>query len=122
VLFDGFDPLDVIAPFEVLGAGGMVADHALTVELVSAQGAREAPSGVDAVCLTATARLDPESPAPVSRPNALCTTITFARCIKSENVRSTSETPLLISLSPTMKTATRDHVGNSPPHTAISFR
>ncbi|MFI2346115.1 hypothetical protein ACH492_03445 [Streptomyces sp. NPDC019443] len=25
VLFDGFDPLDVVAPYEVLGAGGMTA-------------------------------------------------------------------------------------------------
>ena len=45
VLFDGFDPLDVIAPFEVLHAGGLYADGALTVELVSAEGAREVPSG-----------------------------------------------------------------------------
>jgi putative intracellular protease/amidase len=60
VLFDGFDPLDVIAPFEVLVAGTLT-DHTLTVELVSAKGAREVPSGVDAVSLTATARLDPET-------------------------------------------------------------
>jgi putative intracellular protease/amidase len=62
VLLDGFDPLDVIAPFEVLVAGGILTDHALTtVELVSAEGAREVPSGVDAVSLTATARLDPDN-------------------------------------------------------------
>jgi putative intracellular protease/amidase len=60
VLFDQFDPLDVIAPFEVLVAGGILTDHALTVELVSA-GAREVPSGVDAVSLTATAPLDPDT-------------------------------------------------------------
>jgi len=41
VLFDGFDPLDVIAPYEVLYAVGMVTEGALTVELVSAEGARE---------------------------------------------------------------------------------
>jgi putative intracellular protease/amidase len=27
VLFDGFDPLDVVAPYEVLGADGMAADR-----------------------------------------------------------------------------------------------
>jgi transcriptional regulator GlxA family with amidase domain len=59
VLFDGFDPLDVIAPYEVLYAGGMVAGGALNVELVSAEGAREVPSGTGPVSLRATARLDP---------------------------------------------------------------
>ncbi|MFE1166127.1 DJ-1/PfpI family protein [Nocardiopsis sp. NPDC058789] len=58
VLFDGFDPLDVIAPFEVLYAGGAASGGALTVELVSAEGAREVPSG-NGVSLRATARLDP---------------------------------------------------------------
>ena len=38
VLFDGFDPLDVIAPFEVLTAGGDMASGALAVELVAADG------------------------------------------------------------------------------------
>ncbi|WP_017588024.1 DJ-1/PfpI family protein [Nocardiopsis ganjiahuensis] len=58
VLFDGFDPMDVIAPFEVLYAGGTASGGALTVELVSAEGAREVPSG-NGVPLRATARLDP---------------------------------------------------------------
>ncbi|TCO46464.1 DJ-1/PfpI family protein [Actinocrispum wychmicini] len=52
VLFDGFDPLDVIAPYEVLVAGGMA------VSLVSAEGDRTVPSGLDHVALTATA--DPQ--------------------------------------------------------------
>ena len=60
VLFDGFDPLDVIAPYEVLTAGGMVAGGALTVELVSAEGAREVPSGVGLLSLRAVGVLDPE--------------------------------------------------------------
>jgi hypothetical protein len=34
VLFDGFDPLDVIAPFEVLSAGSDMMDDALDVRLV----------------------------------------------------------------------------------------
>ena len=59
VLFDGFDPMDVIAPFEVLYAGGTASDGALTVELVSAEGGREVPSG-NGLSLRATARLDPE--------------------------------------------------------------
>src|SRR5690606_32605597 len=59
VLFDGFDPMDVIAPFEVLYAGGIAGGGALTVELVSAEGTRVVPSG-NGVPLRATARLDPE--------------------------------------------------------------
>ncbi|HEV7977248.1 DJ-1/PfpI family protein [Amycolatopsis sp.] len=59
VLFDGFDPLDVIAPFEVLHAGGRYTDGALSVELVSAEGPREVPSGLAAVTLRASATLDP---------------------------------------------------------------
>ncbi len=60
VLFDGFDPLDVIAPYEVLSAGGMVTGGALEVELVSAEGAREVPSGLGTLSLQATARLEPQ--------------------------------------------------------------
>ena len=60
VLFDGFDPLDVIAPFEVLSAGGMVTDGALKVEPVSAEGARKVPSGLGTLSLQATARLEPQ--------------------------------------------------------------
>ncbi|SHF66551.1 DJ-1/PfpI family protein [Streptoalloteichus hindustanus] len=55
VLFDGFDPLDVVAPYEVLAASGV-----MTVELVSAEGEREVPSGVGALSLRATARLEPQ--------------------------------------------------------------
>ncbi|MEV5833952.1 DJ-1/PfpI family protein [Nocardia sp. NPDC052112] len=60
VLFDGFDPLDVIAPFEVLDAGCLVTDGESTVEFVSAEGARQVPSGIPAISLEATARLDPD--------------------------------------------------------------
>ena len=59
VLFDGFDPLDVIAPYEVLFAGGAFADGALSVELVSAEGPRPVPSGTGPLVLQATAGLDP---------------------------------------------------------------
>ncbi|MFK4226220.1 DJ-1/PfpI family protein [Streptomyces sp. NPDC019890] len=60
VLFDGFDPLDVIAPYEVLFAGGMAAPGALQVELVSAEGPRDVPSGSGLLSLRATAALDPQ--------------------------------------------------------------
>jgi transcriptional regulator GlxA family with amidase domain len=58
VLFDGFDPFDVIAAYEVLWAGGTVASGALTVELVSAEGPRLVAGGSGLV-LRATAPLDP---------------------------------------------------------------
>ncbi|WP_433524936.1 DJ-1/PfpI family protein [Nocardia pseudovaccinii] len=60
VLFDGFDPLDVIAPFEVLDAGHLLTDSESTIEFVSAEGARRVPSGIPAISLDATARLDPD--------------------------------------------------------------
>jgi transcriptional regulator GlxA family with amidase domain len=52
VLFDGFDPLDAIGPYETLAAAGM---HA---ELVTAEGPREVESGAR-LSLRATGRLDP---------------------------------------------------------------
>ncbi|GAA2588822.1 DJ-1/PfpI family protein [Streptomyces tubercidicus] len=60
VLFDGFDPLDVIAPYEVLYAGGAASGGAVEVELVSAEGPREVVSGAGGLTLRATAALDPE--------------------------------------------------------------
>ena len=59
VLFDGFDPLDVIGPYEVLYAGGTASGGAVSVELVSAEGAREVVSGTGGLALRATAALDP---------------------------------------------------------------
>ncbi|HZR41132.1 MAG TPA: DJ-1/PfpI family protein [Ktedonobacteraceae bacterium] len=61
VLFDGFDPLDVIAPYEVLWAGGLTSGGVLTVELVSAEGPREVVSGSGGLVLRATATLDPDN-------------------------------------------------------------
>ncbi|MEU2633015.1 DJ-1/PfpI family protein, partial [Kitasatospora sp. NPDC007106] len=57
VLFDGFDPLDVVAPYEVLHAGGTASAGAVTVELVSAEGPREVVSGTGGLALRATAAL-----------------------------------------------------------------
>ncbi|GAA2926702.1 DJ-1/PfpI family protein [Streptomyces thioluteus] len=59
VLFDGFDPLDVIAPYEVLHTAGMVSGGAVTAELVSAEGPRPVASRIDGLTLSATGRLDP---------------------------------------------------------------
>ena len=60
VLFNGFDPLDVIAPYEVLWEGGIASGGVLTVELVSAEGPRPVASGLG-MALQATARLDPSA-------------------------------------------------------------
>lgn len=70
VLFDGFDPLDVIAPFEVLAAGGDAAGGALAVELVAAGGPGEVVSGTRGLTLRATAALDPDRPGYVVVPGA----------------------------------------------------
>ena len=64
VLFDGFDPLDVVAPYEVLGTR-------FTAELVSAEGAREVPSGMGLMSLAAVSRLDPAKADVVVVPGAL---------------------------------------------------
>ena len=47
VLFDGFDLLDVIAPYEVLTAAAMYSNEEVTVEVVSAEGERLVTSGVN---------------------------------------------------------------------------
>jgi transcriptional regulator GlxA family with amidase domain len=70
VLFDGFDPLDVIAPFEVFAAGSDAVGGELEVELVSAEGPRSVTSGTRGLVLNATARLDPAKPGYVIVPGA----------------------------------------------------
>jgi transcriptional regulator GlxA family with amidase domain len=70
VLFDGFDPLDVIAPFEVLAAGSQAVGGELEVELVSAEGPRPVVSGTRGLVLNATAQLDPSKPGYVIVPGA----------------------------------------------------
>ncbi|MDX6260739.1 MAG: hypothetical protein QOH84_2427 [Kribbellaceae bacterium] len=71
VLFDGFDPLDVIAPYEVLNAAAFVTERGLEVELVSAEGARVVPSGLGSLTLTATGKLDPGRAGLIVVPGAL---------------------------------------------------
>ncbi|WP_406636627.1 DJ-1/PfpI family protein [Amycolatopsis sp. WGS_07] len=70
VLFDGFDPLDVVAPFEVLTAGSGFLGGSLAVELVSADGPGVVRSGNPGLTLTATAALDPDAPGYVLVPGA----------------------------------------------------
>jgi transcriptional regulator GlxA family with amidase domain len=70
VLFDGFDPFDVIAPFEVLVAGSDEVGGELDVELVSAEGPRAVVSGTRGLQLNATAQLDPAKPGYVIVPGA----------------------------------------------------
>jgi transcriptional regulator GlxA family with amidase domain len=70
VLFDGFDPLDVIGPYEVLVAGSDALGGELEVELVSAEGPREVVSGSRGLTLKATGHLDPAKPGYVIVPGA----------------------------------------------------
>jgi transcriptional regulator GlxA family with amidase domain len=70
VLFDGFDPLDVIAPFDVLVAGSDAVGGELAVELVSAEGPGPVVSGSRGLVLNATAQLDPSKPGYVIVPGA----------------------------------------------------
>jgi hypothetical protein len=70
VLFDGFDPLDVIAPFDVLVAGSDAVGGELVVELVSAEGPGPVVSGSRGLVLNATAQLDPSKPGYVIVPGA----------------------------------------------------
>ncbi|MFI1760945.1 DJ-1/PfpI family protein [Streptomyces sp. NPDC020800] len=70
VLFDGFDPLDAVAPFEVLHAGGTASEGAVSVELVSAEGPREVISGTGGLSLHTTGTLDPSRPGVVLVPGA----------------------------------------------------
>lgn len=60
VLFDGFDLLDALAPYEVFCAAAMYAGEPMQVELVAAEGPRSVPSGVNGLRLDASRKLDPE--------------------------------------------------------------
>jgi transcriptional regulator GlxA family with amidase domain len=70
VLYDGFDPLDVIAPFEVLAAGSSMVAGDLAVTLVAAEGPCGVVSGTRGLGLTATAALDPSEGGCVIVPGA----------------------------------------------------
>ena len=70
VLFDGFDPLDAIAPFEVLVAGSDAAGGEMIVEMVTAEGPRPVVSGTRGLVIPATGQLDPTKPGYVIVPGA----------------------------------------------------
>lgn len=70
VLFDGFDPLDVIAPFEVLAAGSDALGGTLDVRLVAINRPGPVVSGTRGLELTATHVLEPEAPGVVILPGA----------------------------------------------------
>src|SRR5690606_12008459 len=58
VLFDGFDLLDAIAPYEVFTAAAMYTNEKVTVKLVSAEGKRLVTSGVNHLQIQASDKLD----------------------------------------------------------------
>lgn len=59
VLFDGFDLLDALAPYEVFCAAALYAEDALNVELVTAEGPRSVPSGINGLMIEASGTLEP---------------------------------------------------------------
>lgn len=60
VLFDGFDLMDALAPYEVFSAVSIYLDHAIALELVTAEGPRFVPSGMGGLRIEASGRLSPE--------------------------------------------------------------
>lgn len=59
VVFDGFDLLDAIGPYEVFQGAAMNSGGAITVELVSAAGPRAVPSGLGGLKLQTTGQPNP---------------------------------------------------------------
>jgi len=70
VLFDGFDLLDAIAPYEVFYAAAMNADNAVSVEFVTAEGPRQVASGTNGLMIEASGRLNPVQPGFILVPGA----------------------------------------------------
>jgi putative intracellular protease/amidase len=60
VLFDGFDWMDVIGPYEVFMAAAMLSGAQIDVSFVSAEGARTVPSGLNGPGLPASGVIDLE--------------------------------------------------------------
>lgn len=59
VLFDGFDLLDAIAPYEVFCAATLYTENTLNVEFVTADGPRFVTSGINGLKIEARGKLDP---------------------------------------------------------------
>jgi transcriptional regulator GlxA family with amidase domain len=70
VLYDGFDPLDVVAPFEVLTAGAEALGGGMEVRLVGIDGPGPVVSVTGGLVLAATDVLRPEEPGVVIVPGA----------------------------------------------------
>lgn len=70
VLFDGFDLMDALAPYEVFAAAAMYSGGAMTVKLVSAEGERSVPSGMNGPSIEAESVLDPSLPGMILVPGA----------------------------------------------------
>ena len=72
VLFDGFDPLDIIAPFEVIAAASDFAhDDDAVIEMVSSgEPPRPFVSGTRGLTISATSQLDPTLPGYIFVPGA----------------------------------------------------
>lgn len=70
VLFDGFDLLDALAPYEVFCAAELYAEHALSVELVTAEGPRSVISGTKGLAIEASGSLNPEQAGIILIPGA----------------------------------------------------
>ncbi|MFC5652568.1 DJ-1/PfpI family protein [Paenibacillus solisilvae] len=70
VLFDGFDLLDAIAPYEVFCAAAIFADNALSVEFVTAEGPRFVTSGINGLKIEASGSLNPAEQGIVLVPGA----------------------------------------------------
>ncbi|GJM67888.1 hypothetical protein HMSSN036_01040 [Paenibacillus macerans] len=70
VLFDGFDLLDAIAPYEVFNAAGRHAENAVSVEFVTAEGPRSVTSGVNGLKIEASGRLNPQQAGIILVPGA----------------------------------------------------
>lgn len=69
VLFDGFDLLDAIAPYEVFCAAETLADCEMRVEFVTAEGPRLVPSGGKGLTIEASGRLNPTRQGIILVPN-----------------------------------------------------
>ena len=60
-LFDGFDLLDAIAPYEVLSAAVILAQSNYRIEFATVEGPRAVPSGPTGLVIQAAATLAPQS-------------------------------------------------------------
>jgi putative intracellular protease/amidase len=70
VLFDGFDLMDAIAPYEVFSAAALLSDKALSVELVTAEGPRHVASGINGLRIEASGSLNPATQGIILVPGA----------------------------------------------------